>query len=287
MTHLASFYQFFNVEHIQFGDIPPPWSGINHTGTNLTAGGNSSLQTSIQLSNGSAVANTSMSNLEDSKAGVGATTEGSVVQRSSEETGGDNSDVLPCDDEEYMSARRGGSGIGGGMITHPEITRCDDKRKHEAWGDRELPHPALLIMDVCCLAFFTLEYMTRFTCSPNKVNFLRALQNIVDFLAFAPDYVEIMFLLVGPGQGKEGVAVMEMLFILRILRLFRIFRLIRHVPWPVDPALHAQGELQRVDADVCLPAHRDGRVRHHSSTLPSLTASFLTSRSGSGGRWLP
>lgn len=97
------------------------------------------------------------------------------------------------------------------------------------WGDRDLPHPTLIVMDVICLMFFTLEYLTRFICTPSKLNFLRALQNIVDFLAFAPDYVELLFLIFDPSQ-KEGVAIMEMLFILRILRLFRIFRLIRHVP---------------------------------------------------------
>ncbi|CAG5119046.1 unnamed protein product, partial [Candidula unifasciata] len=97
------------------------------------------------------------------------------------------------------------------------------------WGNRDLPHPTLIVMDAICLFFFTLEYITRFVCTPSKLNFLRALQNIVDFLAFAPDYVELLFLIIDPSQ-KEGVAIMEMLFILRILRLFRIFRLIRHVP---------------------------------------------------------
>lgn len=97
------------------------------------------------------------------------------------------------------------------------------------WGDKDLPHPVLLVMDIACLIYFTVEYMTRFLCSPNKKDFLRALQNIVDFLAFAPDYVELIFLVADPGQG-EGVHIMEMFFILRILRLFRIFRLIRHVP---------------------------------------------------------
>ncbi|RUS72092.1 hypothetical protein EGW08_020137, partial [Elysia chlorotica] len=162
MTHLAAFYQFFNVEHIQFGDLPLPASVMNHTGTNFSTMSSSSSLGYIHSINGSTVSDSNSSNVQP--------------------------------------------------------------------PGPALPHPALLIMDVCCLAFFTLEYMTRFTCSPNKLNFLRALQNIVDLLAFAPDYVEIMFLLVGPGQGKEGVAVMEMLFILRILRLFRIFRLIRHVP---------------------------------------------------------
>ena len=84
-------------------------------------------------------------------------------------------------------------------------------------------------MDLCCLIFFTLEYMTRFVCSPSKVNFLRSFQNVIDFVAISPDYVELLFLIFDP-MRREGMAVMDLMFILRMLRLCRIFRLIRHVP---------------------------------------------------------
>ncbi|GFO26149.1 potassium voltage-gated channel protein shaw [Plakobranchus ocellatus] len=228
VTHLASFYDFFNVEPIQFGDQntqPNINSSVDNQGmTNLSGVFNNSRQ------NGSFVTaeNTSIKFVSTTKKpGLPSESSDHRNDRNSENVDHDNCDE---DDDGFLSMRRGGSGIGGGM----RQSICNRKRKgsekEKDWGDRELPHPALLIMDVCCLAFFTLEYLTRFTCSPNKMDFLRALQNIVDFLAFAPDYVEIMFLIIGPGQGKEGVAVMEMLFILRILRLFRIFRLIRHVP---------------------------------------------------------
>ncbi|CAG5131744.1 unnamed protein product, partial [Candidula unifasciata] len=105
----------------------------------------------------------------------------------------------------------------------------EEKKNNTDLGEKDLPHPALLLLDLICLTFFTMEYLTRFLCSPSKTFFVRALQNIVDFLAFAPDYVELVFLISDHHQ-TEGVAIMEMLFILRILRLCRIFRLIRHVP---------------------------------------------------------
>lgn len=93
----------------------------------------------------------------------------------------------------------------------------------------DLPHPSLLIMDLCCLMFFTIEYITRFVCSPSKVNFLKSFQNIIDFVAISPDYVELLFLTFDPVR-REGMVVMDLMFILRMLRLCRIFRLIRHVP---------------------------------------------------------
>ncbi|XP_025092087.1 potassium voltage-gated channel protein Shaw-like isoform X3 [Pomacea canaliculata] len=99
----------------------------------------------------------------------------------------------------------------------------------ETAEDNDLPHPSLLIMDLCCLIFFTIEYLTRFVCSPSKVNFLRSFQNIIDFVAISPDYVELLFLIIDP-MRREGNIVMDLMFILRMLRLCRIFRLIRHVP---------------------------------------------------------
>ena len=92
-----------------------------------------------------------------------------------------------------------------------------------------LTHPSLVLMDLTCLAYFTLEYFTRFMCSPSKIKFLRALQNIIDFIAIAPDYINIALLFIQPSNGK-GMVIMEFMFILRMLRLCRIFRLIRHVP---------------------------------------------------------
>ncbi|GFR75096.1 potassium voltage-gated channel protein Shaw [Elysia marginata] len=236
MTHLATLYQFFNVEHIQFGDIDVTGSGNNQTNSSFENTGDSNIQGFKPILNVSSIYNTNTSNNQVTTTSATITSSSNTVKSVTDQSDEnvDNEDDTMCKEDDYEPIRRGGSGIGGGMRIRLEESKCAGKRKDTAkekdWGDRDLPHPALLIIDVCCLAFFTLEYLTRFTCSPNKMNFLRALQNIVDFLAFAPDYVEIMFLMVGPGNGKEGVAVMEMLFILRILRLFRIFRLIRHVP---------------------------------------------------------
>lgn len=188
MTHLATFYDLFSLQSIQWSKLVEEANENSTSTTNFTdsssdpASGNFSLPAD---------------NLEDN--------EDDITDRSLS-----NQDY-PCD---------------------PAVASLvgeDASKNSNDWGDKDLPHPALLIMDLICLIFFTLEYLTRFVCSPNKANFVRAMQNIVDFLAFAPDYVELLFLVTDHHQ-KEGVAIMEMLFILRILRLFRIFRLIRHVP---------------------------------------------------------
>ena len=95
--------------------------------------------------------------------------------------------------------------------------------------DLKLQHPALLIIDLVCVFFFTVEFLTRLVFCPKKLRFCRSLQNIIDFVAIVPDYVEFIILAVNP-SGRQGLAVVEFIFILRMLRLCRIFRLIRHVP---------------------------------------------------------
>ena len=95
--------------------------------------------------------------------------------------------------------------------------------------DVKLQHPALLIIDLMCVFFFSLEFLTRLAFCPKKCRFCRSPQNIIDFIAIVPDYVEFVILAINP-TGRSGLAVVEFIFILRMLRLCRIFRLIRHVP---------------------------------------------------------
>ena len=90
-------------------------------------------------------------------------------------------------------------------------------------------HPALLIIDLMCVFFFSLEFLTRLVFCPKKLRFCTSLQNIIDFVAIVPDYVEFIILSMRPSIG-HGLPFVDFIFILRMLRLCRIFRLIRHVP---------------------------------------------------------
>ncbi|XP_055863054.1 potassium voltage-gated channel protein egl-36-like isoform X2 [Biomphalaria glabrata] len=195
MTHMASFYQFLHIENIQ-------WSKVN-------------LRPNQTASNSSESPHT-----KSAPPNLDSSTSANSLGTKSPET------QVAYKRQKRRFKRKATMGenfcLTESLGDKPEV-------KEDDWDNKELPHPALLIMDVSCLIFFTLEYITRFVCSPSKITFLRASQNIVDFLAFAPDYIEMLFLIIDPIQN-EGMAIMEMLFILRILRLFRIFRLIRHVP---------------------------------------------------------
>lgn len=96
-------------------------------------------------------------------------------------------------------------------------------------SEATVQHPALLIIDLLCVLFFSLEFLTRLVFCPKKLRFCSSLQNIIDFIAILPDYVEFILLCVSP-QARAGLGFVDFIFILRMLRLCRIFRLIRHVP---------------------------------------------------------
>ncbi|ESO98688.1 hypothetical protein LOTGIDRAFT_51628, partial [Lottia gigantea] len=111
----------------------------------------------------------------------------------------------------------------------PEDIERDYIMTDEEKDKKTLPHPSLVVIDLSCLMFFSLEFISRFVCSPSKIKFMRSLQNIIDMVAIIPDYIEMVFLMFDP-IGRKGMVIMDFMIILRMLRLCRIFRLIRHVP---------------------------------------------------------
>jgi gas vesicle protein len=76
------------------------------------------------------------------------------------------------------------------------------------------------------VAFFTIEYALRLFASSNNIrdvwNFVRQPMNIIDFLSFAPFYVEILFAL-----ASFALHITVNVPIFKVMRLFRVFRLVR------------------------------------------------------------
>ncbi|KAH9488605.1 Potassium voltage-gated channel protein egl-36 [Bulinus truncatus] len=90
-------------------------------------------------------------------------------------------------------------------------------------------HRALLIIDIFCLAFFTVEYLLRLACAPQRLKFVISLIAVLDLLAIIPDYVEFIVEAVHTEEDYHHTIIDFMPF-LRLMRAFRIFRLIRRVP---------------------------------------------------------
>ena len=90
-----------------------------------------------------------------------------------------------------------------------------------------IPHHALIIIDIVCLIFFTLEFVLRLTCAPRRIRFFFSFLNMVDLVALLPDYIEVI--VINHVHNDSVSSIMHYITILRLIRILRIFRLIRHV----------------------------------------------------------
>ncbi|KAJ8311575.1 hypothetical protein KUTeg_010930 [Tegillarca granosa] len=95
---------------------------------------------------------------------------------------------------------------------------------------RQVPvtHPVLNIINICCVCFFALEYLSRIIFAHQRFKYIRSLMGVIDFLALVPDCVQFIAYTIKPELEYDGTV--EFIAILRIARVLRVFRLIRHVP---------------------------------------------------------
>ncbi len=77
-----------------------------------------------------------------------------------------------------------------------------------------------LITEWAFTAFFTVEYLVRIWCSPNRKAYVLSPYGIVDFLAILPTYIALFV---------PGAAPMLIVRLIRILRIFRILRLLAYL----------------------------------------------------------
>ena len=67
---------------------------------------------------------------------------------------------------------------------------------------------------------FTLEYIVRIYCSPNRLLYMRSFYGVIDLLSILPAYL---------GLFIPGANYLLMLRLFRVLRIFRIFKLMRYI----------------------------------------------------------
>ncbi|KAM9321669.1 voltage-gated potassium channel KCNC4-like [Gastrophryne carolinensis] len=85
--------------------------------------------------------------------------------------------------------------------------------------------PVLLYIEGVCVIWFTLEFLVRITCCPDKLVFIKKLLNIIDFVAILPFYLEVAL---SGLSSKAARDVLGFLRVVRFVRILRIFKLTRH-----------------------------------------------------------
>lgn len=93
--------------------------------------------------------------------------------------------------------------------------------------DLWIPHPAIVVIDIMCVAFFTFEILIRFICSPNQLKFFINFFNLVDVISLLPDYIEVIVF--SMTADDTVTSIVHYINFLRLMRVFRVFRLVRHV----------------------------------------------------------
>jgi len=126
----------------------------------------------------------------------------------------DNLDMLLFDNETETES-----------LSHLETTPIPTVQKPvvERWEEGIL---ALRIIDELTMWFFTLEYLMRFLCAPQKWIFFKAPLNLVDLLAILPYFVSFVM-----EEMKDTLVIGragKVLRLVRVMRILRVFKLVRH-----------------------------------------------------------
>lgn len=84
---------------------------------------------------------------------------------------------------------------------------------------------AFLAIECTCVVVFTIEYALRLACTPEVWRFLFSFFNVVDVLAIAPFYIDLIAGAEGSGSGAP------LLRAVRLVRVLRLMKLGRYVAW--------------------------------------------------------
>ncbi|XP_053111789.1 potassium voltage-gated channel subfamily C member 2 isoform X2 [Hemicordylus capensis] len=117
------------------------------------------------------------------------------------------------------------------LETHEAFNTIRNKTEPASNGSDVVLHyeietdPALTYVEGVCVVWFTFEFLVRVIFSPNKLEFVKNLLNVIDFVAILPFYLEVGLSGLSSKAAKD---VLGFLRVVRFVRILRIFKLTRH-----------------------------------------------------------
>lgn len=83
-------------------------------------------------------------------------------------------------------------------------------------------------IETFCIVWFSCELLLRFASAPKKLDFFKAVMNVIDVVSIIPYFITVGTLIVDDQKKQNQTTSLAVLRVIRLVRVFRIFKLSRH-----------------------------------------------------------
>ena len=104
---------------------------------------------------------------------------------------------------------------------------------------------SLIVLDVLCCIWFTIEFTLRFIVAPCRRSFITKFMNLIDLVTIVPYFIQFAYARANPTALyiSEPLEALLIISILRLVKLFRFFRLSKGLQILVHTMIASSTEL--------------------------------------------
>nr|CAD2183661.1 unnamed protein product [Meloidogyne enterolobii] len=139
---------------------------------------------------------------------------------------------FPLGREKFKENKNGSNFVERTSTTKPSRKESPPPQPHVfIYRPTDNPQRWLVILENCCIAWFTMDFLLRLLVAPRRWLFLRQPLNLIDLFTVLPFYCELALSQMGVSNTeglKDFAGAMLVMRVLRVLRMARVFKLARY-----------------------------------------------------------